>query len=79
MKTHDNNCVVCGARRTHFSNVTTCDSICSRANAAGRSRGKQILVELKAAALRPWSYETPVNPFGYDPSNNYNQPSEVNA
>lgn len=77
-KHNENNCVVCGARRTHYNSVT-CDGVCHRAKAAGRSRGKQIMVELRAAALRPYDTYAPINLFGYDPSNNYNQPSEANA
>lgn len=75
---HKNNkpiCEVCGARRTHFASITTCDPICTRAKATGRSRGQQFYAELVAAVSRPWAEDAhPVSPFAYRPGNDYNSP-----
>jgi hypothetical protein len=45
-------CVVCGARIPQFRIGTTCDYICRRARDGGRTRGKQMGVELRNAARR---------------------------
>jgi hypothetical protein len=46
-------CKVCGARVRAFDDrIETCDAICSRAIKSGRSRSKQIKIEIKLEAQR---------------------------